>query len=61
MESGLTVIALLERAVGYPVRALDKARLDAAVPLRLSLLPDAGTGAVYHLGSPRSSVGSSCS
>ena len=39
----------LGRAVGYPVWAFDKNRLEAAVPLRASLLPGAGAGVVYHL------------
>ncbi len=35
--------------MGYPVRGLYKDRLELAVPLRSSILPGAGAGAVYHL------------
>ena len=47
--AGYIPAALLGRAVGYPVRALYKDLLEAAVPLRSAILPRAGAGAVYHL------------
>jgi len=41
--------ALLGRAVGYPLRALYKDCLDAALPLRSSILPRAAAGVVFNL------------
>ena len=35
--------------MGYPVRALYKDRLEAALPLRSSILPRAGAGVVFIL------------
>ena len=47
--AGYIQAALLGRAVGYPVRAFYRDRLEATVPLRSSILPRAGAGAVHNL------------
>ena len=65
--AGYLQAALLGRAVGYPVRAVYKERLEAAVPLRSAILPRSGAGAVSDLpaderrGVFRASAGGRCS
>src|SRR5262249_62244456 len=44
--AGYLPAALLGRAVGHPVRTLDKSCLVLPVPFRPSLLPRAGAGAI---------------
>ena len=47
--AGYIQAAVLGRALGYPVRALYQDRLEPALPVRSSIFPRTGAGAVFNL------------